>query len=41
MSSDDELFTSAEILGGFSAKCARLLLFQYEFVVPPSAESVK
>src|SRR6266480_5701037 len=30
MSTDDELFTSAEILGGFSAKRARLLLFQIE-----------
>ena len=30
MSTSDELFTSAEILGGFSAKRARLLLFQIE-----------
>jgi len=30
MSTGDELFTSAEILGGFSAKRARLLLFQIE-----------
>src|SRR5438874_73312 len=30
MSTDGELFTSAEILGGFSAKRARLLLFQIE-----------
>jgi hypothetical protein len=30
MSSDDELFTTTEVLGGFSAKRARLLLFQIE-----------
>jgi amino acid permease len=30
MSSDDELFTPMEVLGGFSAKRARLLLFQIE-----------
>ncbi len=30
MSSNDELFTSAEILAGFSAKRAQLLLFQIE-----------
>jgi hypothetical protein len=30
MSTDDELFTPSEILGGFSAKRARLLLFQIE-----------
>src|SRR5438874_3896878 len=30
MSTDDELFTSDEVLGGFSAKRARLLLFQIE-----------
>jgi amino acid permease len=30
MSTDDELFTPAEVLGGFSAKRARLLLFQIE-----------
>src|SRR6184192_4196334 len=30
MSTGDELFTSAEVLGGFSAKRARLLLFQIE-----------
>src|SRR5260221_14686352 len=30
MSTDDELFTRAEVLGGFSAKRARLLLFQIE-----------
>jgi amino acid permease len=30
MSPDDELFTSDEVLGGFSAKRARLLLFQIE-----------
>jgi hypothetical protein len=28
MSTDDELFTPEEVLGGFSAKRARLLLFQ-------------
>jgi hypothetical protein len=27
MPTDDELFTPAEVLGGFSAKRARLLLF--------------
>ncbi|MDQ6644093.1 MAG: hypothetical protein M3Y76_06555 [Chloroflexota bacterium] len=30
MSTDDELFTRSEVLGGFSAKRARLLLFQIE-----------
>src|SRR6266700_151176 len=30
MPTDDELFTPAEVLGGFSAKRARLLLFQIE-----------
>src|SRR5215831_4829863 len=30
MSTDDELFTPEEVLGGFSAKRARLLLFQIE-----------
>jgi len=30
MSTDDELFTPDEVLGGFSAKRARLLLFQIE-----------
>src|SRR5213080_4715643 len=30
MSTDDELFTPTEVLGGFSAKRARLLLFQIE-----------
>jgi amino acid permease len=30
MSTDDELFTPAEVLGGFSARRARLLLFQIE-----------
>ena len=30
MSTDDELFTSSEVLGGFPAKRARLLLFQIE-----------
>src|SRR5438046_931743 len=30
MSTDDELFTPVEVLGGFSAKRARLLLFQIE-----------
>ncbi len=30
MSTDDELFTPSEVLGGFSAKRARLLLFQIE-----------
>jgi len=30
MLDDDELFTSAEILEGFSAKRTRLLLFQIE-----------
>src|SRR5205085_6169613 len=30
MSTDDELFTSEEVLGGFSTKRARLLLFQIE-----------
>src|SRR5438552_18756312 len=30
MSTDDKLFTPAEVLGGFSAKRARLLLFQIE-----------
>jgi hypothetical protein len=30
MSTDDELFTRAEVLGGFSAKRVRLLLFQIE-----------
>jgi hypothetical protein len=28
MSTDDEMFTHAEVLGGFSAKRVRLLLFQ-------------
>jgi hypothetical protein len=30
MSTDDELFTPDEVLGGFSAKRTRLLLFQIE-----------
>src|SRR5438132_12977611 len=30
MSTDDELFTRSEVLGGFSAKRTRLLLFQIE-----------
>jgi len=30
MSTGDELFTADEVLGGFSAKRARLLLFQIE-----------
>ena len=30
MSTDDELFTRSEVLGGFSAKRVRLLLFQIE-----------
>src|SRR5260370_40902251 len=30
MPTDDELFTPAEVLGGFSAKRAHLLLFQIE-----------
>jgi len=30
MSTDDELFSPEEVLGGFSAKRARLLLFQIE-----------
>lgn len=30
MSSEDELFTLTEVLDGFSAKRARLLLFQIE-----------
>jgi hypothetical protein len=30
MSTDDELFTRSEVLGGFSAKRAPLLLFQIE-----------
>jgi len=30
MPTDDELFTPDEVLGGFSAKRARLLLFQIE-----------
>jgi hypothetical protein len=30
MSTDDELFIRVEVLGGFSAKRVRLLLFQIE-----------
>jgi hypothetical protein len=30
MSTDDELFTRSEVLGGFSARRVRLLLFQIE-----------